>query len=189
MFDTEEYRLCTTGTDGDIANNGTIVPFGVLQNMATREIVNDPTYSTGLLRDLHRVQFELHGIGDEHPFRRMEQNHAMRVGAITGLDKTATFSASFQNDNLQVKEMIRDYQDLSYDMIYLRFHCRGNQSASENLAGSRLHTNLVMNQEVYYETGERDNRYHTKTYSIGASATSLHCQARRASQHAAKLII
>jgi hypothetical protein len=187
-LDLTEYRLdqLNSGiTQYDEA--GTVAPYGLLKKLETRDITNDPTYATGLLRDLGHVQFELHGRIDYHDFRRRHEADDLvndDLGVVDQLGRVADFAAGSDN----ARQIVDQYIDPTYDMVYIRLHCRANSSTGDQEQGSRLHTNVVSNQEIYYPPGERDNRYHTMSPTVGSHAASLHFQARRANRSSVKLI-
>ncbi|UNI72635.1 MAG: capsid protein [Avonheates virus SG_479] len=179
-------------TDGatNPATNGCIVPTNILNNFRTSgaNLANDSTYSTGLLRDLHRVQFELHGRTDYHDFTHQKGEMAINDGIVL-VSKLGTSDDQvlFDNGHDDVHEMIDNFVDSSYDMIYLRLHCRANTGTGNQL-GSRFHTHLVSNQEIYFPENSRESRFHTKGDSIGPQPMGVHFQGRRAMQNAATLI-
>lgn len=170
------------------ATDGAVLPVGLLEQLSTKSISNDPTYSTGLLRDLHRVQFELHGRLDYHDFTQRKQTMRLDEESFNS-NPIVNNELSFVSGHDDVHEMINNFVDKSYDMIYVRLHCRENDTGEgSSLQGSRFHTNMVSNQEIYWPVDARENRFHTKSETIGAGAMSIHFQGRRSNQNAATLI-
>lgn len=182
----EDYKLTTINNSVSRTGGGCVAPVNLLNELTSREIVNDPSYATGTLRDLQSCQFNLHGRLDFHDFHnQMADVELTSADAVGALDATNIELASFAAGTDNAKNAINQWIDDSYDMIYLRLHCRTNADEFGNdNEGSRIHTNVVSNQEIYFETGERENRYHTTSYTIGSDAMSVHCQARRANQSA-----
>jgi len=190
-LDNEDYKL-TTGNDSTQpgGNNGTLAPIRLLQGpLQQQTLANEQSYSTGLLRDLHRVQFELHGQKDHHDFIHQRDEIRFPSGSISPVTVGgAPFEGSFPPGWEEPKDLIQQFCDTSYDMVYIRLHCRANTGTAPFL-GSRFHLNCVSNQEVVFDHTERESRFHTKTHTIGTGASSIHMQARRADQNAAKMVM
>ena len=188
-FDENEYYM--TNVSGlSTGEEAAIVPDLKQMGLDEADMVNDPTYSTGILRDLDNVQFNLAGRLDYHDYRVMDAKHPVSFDG-TSFDictyNTITQLSRFTDEDV-AREIINQGIDNSFDMIYIRLHCRARTSSSEEFNGSRLHCNVVSNQEVYFNSGTRDNRYHTPSYSIGEQTCALHMNARRANFKAAHLI-
>ena len=79
-----------------------------------------------------------------------------------------------------ITDLIERFTDTSMDMIYIRIHGR----ASGNL--SRLHANIVSNQEITFTAGERESRFHTASGDIG-SAMDEHIHAKRGNNAASNV--
>lgn len=180
-LDNNEWMLATVNDQTDVLNNGTLAPVNQLYtgiNLAN--IVNEPSYSTGLLRDLHRVQFELHTQKDFHDFIHMRDNINIpteALNSVTNIDYVATFNSGFDDP----MELVNQFTDQNMDMIYIRLHCN-------TVNGSRFHMNQVMNQEIVFDPSERESRFMTRCHSIGQGAASIHLNARRADGNAAHMV-
>lgn len=185
-LNTDAHALTTTNDSGDRATNGCVAPVFLPNTFSMANLVNDSTYSTGLLRDLHRVQFELHGRKDYHDFTVGKDD--MLMDSESALSLVPFEQVLFNSGHDDAFELIQQFIDESYDMILIRLHCRENGVGSEGLQGSRFHFNLISNQEIYFPQAARENRFHTKSETIGASAMSIHFQGRRANQSAATLV-
>ena len=195
QFATEDYQLDQVDAAlGEQDSKGCVIPKGLLDKLTDRPLTNDPTYATGLLRDLERAQFELHGRLDYHDFRRRHASDDVAFEDLDIEDPATGFLPGefirFKEASDNAREIVDQYIDPSYDMVYLRLHCRERPGGplTPTAQGSRLHTNVVSNQEIYYNSTERDNRYHTMSPSVGSAAVSLHFQSRRANRLSAKLI-
>lgn len=180
-----DYILTTTNNAASPATNGALAPVGLLQESQTKAgtLVNEQSYSTGLLRDLHRVQFELHGRKDYHDFISMRNQIRIPGGAQVNVDNSTNFEVEFQPAYDQPWDLANQFMDNSYDMLYIRLHCRDNNGTDS--LGSRFHVNAISNQEIMFDKAERESRFHTKSHSIGGSIGS-HNYARRGGQNAAK---
>lgn len=170
---------------------GTLCPQELLKELETSDdLATDNTYSTGLLRDLYRVQFELHGHSEQHDFHHCKDE--MRVDGAAGgsfaAAGTKMTSANFSlNGHDDVYELINTYTDTSYDMIYIRLHCRANNGTGTE-AGSSFHLHAIMNHENVYADETDYARFHTVSDSIGSGAMSVHTAARRSQIAAATFI-
>lgn len=181
----------TTGNNSNQTggNNGTIAPVGLIKSLlANQTLANEQSYSTGLLRDLHRVQFECHGQKDYHDFIHQRNEVRLAAAAQSAVDQTTDFEAQFTQGHADATDVIQQFVDTSYDMVYIRLHCRSN-TGTEPTLGSRFHLNCISNQEVVFDHEERESRFHTKTHTVGSGAASIHMQARRADQNAAKMVM
>lgn len=180
-LDNDDWNLFTVNNSADILNNGCFVPVGQLSTgINIVNIVNEPSYSTGLLRDLHRVQFELHTQKDFHDFIQMRDDVRIPTEAIEAVDGT-NYYMSFNSGYPEVQDLIKQYTDQNMDMVYVKLHCN-------NVTGSRFHMNLVMNQEIVFDPSQRESRFQTRCHNIGAGAASIHLNARRADGNAAHMV-
>lgn len=99
-----------------------------------RQMVENPTYVTGKLRDIHRHIFQLMPQGADHDFNELGE----------------------QQDGSQASA--RDLWDKNFDAIYIRIHGRtGTESPT------RIMTHVVSNQEVVYDEAATLCRYHSET--------------------------
>lgn len=191
--DAKDWALTTVNNSTNNREDGTLAPLGVLTKVLTGGISegleettlsNLPSYNTGLLRDLHRYQFELHGCTDFHDFIHKRDELHIPAEAIDNVDIVTNYEANFEKGFDDIHELIRDAIDTSYDMAYIRLHCRANTGTSPFL-GSRFHMNCVSNQEIHFDHSKREARFQTKTGNAGAGAAGVHASARRGQQNSA----
>jgi len=179
--------LLTTADNGSLIETalgkGALVPVELNRQLSTREIANEPTYMTGLLRDLHRVQFECHPVADEHDFTTMKDKIYMRAADYT--HRTALVECSIDEPVPNAYELLENFVDQGHDMVYLRLHCRSRTAESN---GSRFHVNLVENQEVIYDSNDRLARYQTRSKNIGDGNMDAHTRMRRGHGGAANMV-
>jgi len=123
------------GSTGPIVSTG--VPANELPSVdVERQLVENPTYVTGKLRDIHRHVFQLAPQGSDHDFRELPS--AFLSGNPVG------------NTNPLL--------DDNFDAIYIRIHGRtGSESPT------RIMTHIVSNQEVIYDEAATLCRYHSET--------------------------
>lgn len=192
LDNTDYWASTADDSTSPSGSKGVLAPIGLLKStLQTQTLSNESSYSTGLLRDLHRVQFELHGQKDYHDFIHQREKLNIGASALDAVNATgAPFEATFNQGYATVSDAAQQFNDTSYDMVYIRLHCRPNSgTAGDGFEGSRFHTNVVSNQEIIFDHSKRESRFHTKSKSIGAAAASLNFQARRADQNAGKMIM
>lgn len=182
-LDNTEWLLTTVDNQSDLLNFGAFAPVNQLfQGINSVNIANEPSYSTGLLRDLHRVQFELHTQKDFHDFIHMRDDIRINTAELEGVDAT-NFQAEFKSGFDGPQELIQQFSDQNMDMVYIKLHCRASGTTP-----SRFHVNQVMNQEIVFDPSERESRFMTRNHSIGAGAASVHLNARRNDGNAAHMV-
>jgi len=99
-----------------------------------RQLVENPTYVTGKLRDIHRHVFQLAPQGSDHDFNELN----------TIVDPTAQENANVVDKN--------------FDAIYIRIHGRtGTESPT------RVMCHVVSNQELVYDEAATLCRYHSES--------------------------
>lgn len=182
----DQWWLTTAGNDSFRTNNGIIAPVGLANDMANVELANDPSFATGLLRDLHRVQFELHGITDHHDLQHMQNAYEMSAGDVGTVEDYATgrnIGVLTPNGD-GAMDLLKSFNDMSYDMVYIRLHCRNPVTGSP----SRFHVNARINQEIVYDQNQREHRFMTRTHNIGTGASSVHSSGRAANGSAATIV-
>lgn len=161
--------------------NVAIVPQQMLQNLRQLNIVNENSYTTGVLRDIGTRVFKLHGITDEHDVKRQQQTHELEGGDYpSGRSSLEGIGRPFAVGRDGPVRLIKQYIDQSFDMIYIRIHGRAAGNPT------RIHYNLVSNQEIAFDSSERESRFHT----TGARVQNFdeHHSAARANQSAAHVI-
>lgn len=187
-FRNQDYQLGTRPGQQTRAP-GTLSPLGLLRQsggfrLQTYNMANEPSYTTGLLRDIKDYQFDLHGRKDHHDFTtcRNQINLTADLGGrqdIESFDQTRLVATFNEDATSEVKSMVDQFIDSSYDMVYIRIHARTNVAADPTLNGSRLHVNVVSNQEVQYPTNFKESRFETVSNNVGIDMCSKHATLRR----------
>ena len=143
-----EIRRADTGgalgslVDGDVA--GALVS-PEIDNIIdpTVQLVEQPSYVTGRLRNIHQFLFQLKPHDTNHPFVELQRSHKYQNVAPT-LNEAAAES---------------QFIDHSYDCIFLRVHCRSNQ----NPGATRIMAHVTSNQELLYDNQAQFARFMTET--------------------------
>lgn len=168
-------------TSGQLA----VVPSQILEETKTEVLSNQNSYCTGLLRDLKNHVFKLHPVKDDHDVIhttneiRSLNAYYDTYGAPTtvrGSHNAFTLNA----DNYDVGELIRSSVDTSLDMIYIRIYGRTSGNPT------RLHYNVVTNQEAAFENDRRESRYHTVGHTV--KNIGEHIGAKKMNNSAAHII-
>jgi len=108
----------------------------------TRQMVENPTYVTGKLRDIHRHLFQLQPQGADHDFSELR-----------GTTNTTAEATEFWDQN--------------FDAIYIRIHGRtGTESPT------RVMCHVVSNQEIVYDEAATLCRYHSETHAAPSFAAT-----------------
>lgn len=169
---------------GLIATDGAVAPALLdTSGYKTQNLSDNPTYSTGLLRDLHKVQFELLGNRDRVSYTNIEDQYSFSSSVWTGDFQKTPWHIQGDFDTSSPDSAANNWVDtVGYDMVYIRLHTR------DSAPFSKFHVNVQANFEFVHENDTKEKRYETKCESIGSGAVSLHLQARRANGNAATLI-
>lgn len=175
-----EFRLMTTARSNNTNSDGTIVPVTRLTNYTDRQLVNENSYTTGLLKDLGKHVFSLHGLKDEHDLTQQQDTYRLDADDIDGVEttKNGAPSVAFQIGSSNVTNFINMNIDKSHDMIYIRIHGRKGEQGGNPSTPTRLHYNVVSNQEIIFGNEERESRFHTRSGNI-ASDMEKHIAAKR----------
>lgn len=123
-----------------IEDDGTRTPVP-RETIASGNLVEHPSYTTGKLRDIDKFLFQLRANTDDHEFHRIRD----------------TYNDGPNEDSLDIQE---DLIDHSYDFIYLKIH--GRPSADGN-PPSRVMAHCVCNQELIYDESSFLKRFQTET--------------------------
>jgi len=165
-YNSDEFLL--TETDDNASSEvHALVPYIQTATMAIHNIVNENSYSTGLLKELHNHTFKLNPMRDEHT--PAWQYEAFRPeGWLSEVRRSDTPGATegwyiaLTSGYPAFKSLVESTIDTNFDMIYIRIH--GRNSVGGTLQSSKLHLNVVSNQEVVFEPTEAESRFHTSTF-------------------------
>jgi len=132
-FDWQAFGGTTESPLGVIGNGATA---GNLPGVdVTRQLVENPTYVTGKLRDIHRHVFQLHPQGSDHDFIKLRR----RLPTTPG------------------EELNEKLLDDNFDGIYIRIHGRTGVESP-----TRVMAHVVSNQEIVYDEDSSLSRYHSE---------------------------
>jgi hypothetical protein len=131
-----------------------------------RNIADQPSYMAGPLKDIHKVQFDLHHITEDHPFTVVPS--AIDVGYFS----TATPPAgnapnrlfTFDRGEIGANRLVKTVVDNNCDVIMLYIWGRKNVVSPSNLL-----IEVAQNSEIVYSEGSTLSKYHQKAqYSAAA---------------------
>jgi hypothetical protein len=156
-LDSAAYYLINKDGDsssGGRATKGTFAPAQVLDEMKTDQIVNQASYTSGTLRDLKNMQFNLNPV-NENDLMNISSSIRFDSSDVIAVD-TNDQVAAFNTGKDDVQQAIKKHIDTNHDYIYIRIHGRGTGSANP----TRLLCNVISNQEVIYDNDSNLSRYH-----------------------------
>lgn len=178
--DSSAWRFTTTDCTLNRTADGCVGPNTILAQLSIQSIVNERSYTTGLLRDLKHHVFKLNPRHDEHDMKQQVDRRDLDTEDIVTYDSIDTV-ATIGVGRDDVVDLIERTVDMSFDFIYVRI--RGRTGVNK----SRLHANVVSNQEITFAPSEREARFHTKSSNIGAQMPA-HVAASRASGSASHVV-
>lgn len=147
----------------------TVIPHGVMNKIVADDISNTNSYSTGLLRDIGKVAFKLNPIKEEHDpqWQRASWSPDSEVADYKHSDTpgagTEGHFFTFNAGANHVKNYLEEIIDQSHDMVYVRIHGR-DTGAGGALMSSKLHLNVISNQEIMFENDERESRFQSLSF-------------------------
>lgn len=150
---------------------GMFVPETLFNNLKGRDIQNEKSYVTGLLRHLQFMQFQL-APRNEHDFKGLQRRYYCEADNIQSYT-TATRQLVPKFGTTNFGAIANDLYDWNYDAIYIRLHCRPTAGQT-----SRFHVDLKTNLELVYEGDKDQRRYQTPTANLGA-AMGVHTAANK----------
>lgn len=141
------------------------VPSGILQETLQDTVSDQNSYTTGLLRDLKNHCFKLNPLRHDHDVVHMNKTITSAPGFYSSYGAPTSVRGAHNvfsdtGENYDVGQFIKNSIDESYDMIYIRIHGRTSGNPS------RLHFNVVTNQEVAFGNDEREARFQTKCSNV-----------------------
>ena len=157
---TSFYSLTVKGSSTDRVE-GALTPLGLLSVLRDRDLVDNKTYKTGLLKDIHKECFVLHPAANEHDFCLPKQAYDLNAqNYLTSLNDGSgnPIATGLENTGAINNDLIFDNIDSSWDYTYIRLH--PNTSPQDF---SRFMLHLIGNHECVYPDTLRDSKYHVKS--------------------------
>ena len=168
------------GMSAGIGTLGTPVnqPFNFFHNipsLTSSEMLNSASYSTGKLRNIHNVVFQLNPEYDDHEFVDLAKVSEIDPGPAATLGNIGqpfdglvppTGATAFQgvtltkgnNASTRVNdEIVEQFIDGTFDAIFIRIHGVDNSLGGRQ---SRLTLHTVMNQEIVYDEKALNAKFH-----------------------------
>ena len=150
-FDNDNGSLQFTPLDGSTTSKflGAAPSHNGLYNQVfSMAMVEQPSYSTGLLRDLKKYEFMLHPQSTTHDPVSITPRVKFTTGSEIKLDTAAT--TCVLDETSLASTVIKDMMyDKNMDWLLLRLHCRKN-SIDAGSAGSAFICNVIQNLEVAF---------------------------------------
>lgn len=172
--DVNEYGcvLSPTGALGGTITTGITQPFDVypvVPELTSSEMLNQASYCTGKLRNIHNVIFQLNPEYDERDFCDLAkvttlQTEPLAIAETNPLDAEnpptggGAFEAAKFAPNARIQDdSVDQFRDGSFDNIFIRIH---GVDGSNGRSPSRLTMHSVMNQEIVYDEKALNAKFH-----------------------------
>ncbi len=169
-IDTNDYALIADNKDQSVGslNDLGLFPQSKLAEMIPKNIANEPSYETGLVRDLYQKTFHLSPVGDDHEaFPIMDTREHDRAWleyeSWSKADANGRWMAFYggYEDGLS---FINQEIDSSFDTIYIRVHGRKTGDPTkllyENICNFEWHVNDEDNMAKYQTKGAANEKMH-----------------------------
>ena len=168
-LDTGDFTLMPYAKgDGSLA---AAFPRTILNSFAGRNIVNERSYSTGLLRDLKNHTFSLTTTKDFHDFTTMMDSYNFGPNDLSEVETNIPdVWIDFVGGRDNVSQAMQQWIDFGMDMIYIRIHTR----APGGGPATQIHCDLVSNQEISFGSNEKESRFQTKNNAISDMDKHFH---------------
>lgn len=149
-----DHWTVASGIDGagvTTYNRFTSIPDWTTLGIATRNLIEHPSYKSGKLRDIGKQRFQLKPHMLDHDFVRIGESVA--TGGYVGT--TAAVYDKTDASGVELDRFIDENQDNSYDMLLIRIHGRPGA-----VSPTRILSHLVCNQEIMYSEDSPLARFH-----------------------------
>lgn len=132
--------------------------------LGSLNLLTQPGYESGLLRDINKKQFVLAPHGCESEFNKIpDQTAYLQIQPTEGQFRdiipnnlTTDQSMGMYQHSLGCKEILNSFLDQSWDALYLRIHPR-----AQALGGSKLLMHTIQNLELCYPPNSLLAEYQT----------------------------
>lgn len=149
-------------------------------NPLAGNMVEQPGYQTGLLKDIGKLEFKLNPKGNATEFQNLNSEYRMKDASDTllGIWDAAQGTFGFSKNNSETVPITRDLIDQNYDAIFIRLHCRTNNGTTSN--GSKLILNAIQNIEFCFSpdsdlaTFQTPNVAHKKAAEVQDAMNNNH---------------
>lgn len=134
----------------------------------SKTLINHPSYTTGRLRDIHNVTFQLLPDGNEHDFVTCSP-----VVSVAGASNAAGGTNLMVNDKLNLvqgkkfdttiistQDCIKSHVDFGWDSIFIR--CYGTASSTP----SQILVHVVQNVELVYDERATMARFQSRSPAV-----------------------
>lgn len=143
-------------------------PNGIGSYLAGLNMVTQPGYESGLLRDIHKKQFILAPHGVDSEFNILRNTAHLQVDPTDGQVRDAVENTAdlhqdrglpISSHNPKVQDIMDSFIDQSFDAVYIRIHPRAKASG-----GSKLLCHVAQNIEMCYPPNTVLAEYQTTNY-------------------------
>ena len=178
--DLSDYQVSTINNSNTNTDTTVMPGVGLLTSMqADLNLVEEPSYQTGLLKDIHKHVFCNHPIEDT-PFTELRDTYKLRVrdgtGDVGGLDAgTDVYTPNLDDlpsaqkryvlnkGSSRANDFVQANVDQHHDIVYIRIHGRTPPAAGGqgvNASGAtELLFHLCANHEIMYDSSRDVSKY------------------------------
>lgn len=164
-IDEENWMICLSNNSTDWDTNTVVAPaIRYLDgDLKTRNLVDEPSYTMGRLKDIHNLEFHLQPTNNDPDFNKMSQNTLLYQTVDTLNPDQAISSvnaphyyAYMRGGKPECRNLVNDYIDRNHDCVYVRIHGRTDGE-------TRILAHVVSNQELKFSGDQRESKYESKT--------------------------
>ena len=169
MKDPSDYQVTTIN---DSTNNmlATVAPSKEFINNLINDtnLVQEPSYQTGLLKDIHKHIFQNHPLTNECKFKELEEEYRLRLNVDNeqldaGTDVSALGLApsgqatryyDLADGSARASKLINGFVDQDHDIVYIRLHGRLRGQGGDSVDGvpTQCLFHLCANHEIMYDS-------------------------------------
>jgi len=162
---TKDYMITTMNNDNTNDKTAVVPSLDFVKEMAaSNSLVQEPSYQTGLLKDLHKHVFTTHPVTDSITFKDMYEKFRIKNNTTAALADNDLFvrnssdqlnrMAYFNEGSARARDYISKNFCQDHDIVYIRIHGRTTGDVQPPLAADRssLLFHSVGNYEVMYDS-------------------------------------
>lgn len=164
--DKGDYVLAQRQVGTDSVEDQPVALLHRMPALSSSQMLANQSYSTGKLRNIHNVTFQLNPEMNTHEFSDLSK--IAKINGIAGGDLSCPLDANANEIdnpitlaedafNRASSSHVDGWVDLQYDAIFIRIH---GQNGTNGKAPSRLTCHTVMNQELVYDERSENQKFH-----------------------------
>jgi len=196
---TKDYMITTMNNSNGNSKTAVVPSLDFVKEMAaSNNLVQEPSYQTGLLKDLHKQVFTTHPVTDQIAFKNMYENFRLKNNTnsaladndlyVRGLDDQSNRMTYFNEGSARARDFIAKNFCQEHDIVYIRVHGRTPTEfdiggTSKKTEQTKLLMHAVGNYEVMYDSVRDLSKF--QIAGENSKAMDSHYQAKKKSTAAA----